>query len=89
LLIVSQAADKRDYLRNSVVYEDHKAFKLFKAVATLAASMLPVVGIIVLHQIGSMSTRLAVIAAFTAAFSLCLNLITTATVKDIFQATAT
>jgi len=30
-----------------------------------------------------------VIASFTAVFSLCLNLITTATVKDIFQATAT
>jgi len=89
VLITSQAADGRDYLRNSVVYQDDKAFKLLKAVATLMASMLPIVGIIVLYQIKEMPLRLGVIAIFTATFSLCLNLITTATVKDIFQATAT
>jgi hypothetical protein len=84
-----QAADEREYIGNSVVYQDDRVFKVLKALATVTASLLPIVGIVVLYQIQSMSIRLAVIAAFTAGFSLCLNLITTATVKDIFQATAT
>ena len=50
--------------------------------------MLPIAAIMVLNKIEDMSTRLNFIILFTGAFSLLMNGLTTATLQDIFQATA-
>ncbi|SPQ17690.1 7b5b95ba-d0a0-49c5-afdd-8d11b7609188 [Thermothielavioides terrestris] len=77
-----------DLLQNAVRYRDEGIFRVLKILTTLVASLLPVGGIAVLYTIQSMPGRLAATAAFTALFSFSLSLITTASTKDIFSATA-
>jgi len=55
--------------------------------ATLAC-VLPVASIALLYAVESMSKRLGIIAALTALFSVCLALMTSAGMADIFAATA-
>lgn len=53
-----------------------------------AASMLPVASIVILHMVKDTEARLGVIAALTAVFSLTLCYFTSASIKDVFSATA-
>jgi len=69
-------------------YSDGAIIKITNNVATLFACVLPTVAIIILYSIHSMATRLGVIAALTAGFSIALMIVTQATRVEIFTATA-
>jgi hypothetical protein len=67
----------------------HRRIALFARTFTvLIACMLPIAAIMVLNRIEDMATRLNVIVFLTGSFSLLMNGLTTATLQDIFQATA-
>lgn len=83
-----QKVDGADHLRNSIIYHDRGVLRAIRNVKTIVACMLPIVGILVLNTVKNMSARLGIIAAFTALFSTALSYLSTATVKDIFSATA-
>lgn len=57
-------------------------------ISTVLASLLPVVSIVVLYLVHSMPERLAIVAAFTAAFFIALAILTKARRVDVFAATA-
>lgn len=76
-------------LRNTIRYTNTGTFRAFRTISTIVACLLPVASIAVLNAIQSMPGRIGAIAGFTAVFSLCLSMITSATVKDIFVATTT
>jgi hypothetical protein len=75
-------------VQNSVIYREHAVSRVIRGIKTLVACMLPVVGIVVLYIVESPSTRLGVIAACTAFFSLTMSSFTSASMTDIFTATA-
>ncbi|KAK1763653.1 hypothetical protein QBC33DRAFT_548884 [Phialemonium atrogriseum] len=80
--------ETEDYLQNTVRYRDEGTFRVLKTLATLVACLLPIAGIAALYVIQDMPGRLGATAIFTALFSFSLNIITTASTKDIFGATA-
>lgn len=63
--------------------------KISGIIATILASVLPVLTIYVLNQLSSANLRLGVTAAFTAAFAFIINVFSSAKRVDIFMATAT
>lgn len=69
-------------------YSDASIIKFVNNFATLFACVLPTVAIVVLYNIHGMRTRLGVIAALTAGFSIALMIVTQATRVEIFTATA-
>jgi hypothetical protein len=69
-------------------YDDYHLQIPASIVSTVLACLMPVGSIVVLHLVKSTSTRLGIIAGFTAAFSLTLALVTRAKRVDIFAATA-
>lgn len=77
-----------DHLQNTIVYHEDGVFKLIRVSKALAACMLPIVGIVVLYIVKNMAARLGIIAGFTAIFSLTLCYFTSASIKDVFSATA-
>ncbi|KAK4150397.1 hypothetical protein C8A00DRAFT_46194 [Chaetomidium leptoderma] len=81
-------AKTSDFLHNTIRYRDEGIFRVLKALATLMASLLPVAGIAALYAIHSMPGRIGGIAVFTALFSFSLSVITSASTKDTFSATA-
>lgn len=80
--------EPEDHFRNSVVYRDDGVFKVIRVIKTLAACLMPIVGIVVLYVVQDMAARLGIIAAFTAIFAFTLCYFTPAGIKDIFSATA-
>jgi hypothetical protein len=83
-----QREEKGEHVQNSVIYREHAVSRVIRGIKTLVACMLPVVGIVVLYIVESPSTRLGVIAACTAFFSLTMSSFTSASMTDIFTATA-
>lgn len=57
-------------------------------IATMLASLLPVLSIVVLYLVHNMPARLGIIAGFTAGFSIVLSVVTSAERVDNFAATA-
>jgi hypothetical protein len=90
--LLKQAAGQADHFHNTVVYYDDGAIRVARSIVrstqALGACLLPVTGILVLHSLDDMWHRLGTIVGFTAAFSLVLVLFTSATIKDVFAATA-
>ncbi|KAH7324039.1 hypothetical protein BKA65DRAFT_406916, partial [Rhexocercosporidium sp. MPI-PUGE-AT-0058] len=77
-----------EHLRNTVLYGDSSLIRLTKLFTTVLACLLPIISIVILYIVDSMSKRLGIIGALTAAFSLCMGLVTSASMADIFAATA-
>jgi hypothetical protein len=50
--------------------------------------MLPVGSIIILYSVRDMEKRLGIMAGLTGLFSICMALLTMATLAEVFQATA-
>ena len=71
-----------------VTYPYRRIALFTRAVTVLVACMLPIAAIMVLHRVEDMSTKLYIIAFLTGTFSVSMNCITTATLPEIFQATA-
>lgn len=69
-------------------YSDRVLGRLIDVVGTMIASLFPILSIVLLYLVTKTSVRLGIIAAFTAAFSLCLSLVTQARKVEIFAATA-
>lgn len=88
MLTLGQREETASHLQNTIRYRDEGTYRVLKTLTTLVACLLPIGGIAVLYVIETMPGRLGAIAIFTALFSFSLNLITTASTKDIFAATA-
>ncbi|KAI3320413.1 hypothetical protein HD806DRAFT_506288 [Xylariaceae sp. AK1471] len=74
--------------RHTVTYS-HKTIAMFTQTFTvLIASSLPIAAIVLLYSVKNMTTRLGIIAASTGLFSISMNLLTMATLQEIFAATA-
>lgn len=69
-------------------YQDRHLEYPASVISTVLASMLPVISIVVLYLVTSMSTRLAILASFTALFSSALALIAKGRRVEVFAATA-
>jgi hypothetical protein len=54
----------------------------------LIACSLPIAAIVLLYSVKNMTTRLGIVAASTGLFSISMNLLTMATLQEIFGATA-
>ena len=90
IIPVYQQVIGKDFMNGKSLkeYSDDAIIKLTNNVATLFACLLPTVAIVVLYNIHGMATRLGVIAALTAGFSIALMIVTQATRVEIFTATA-
>jgi hypothetical protein len=77
-----------EHLSGTVIYSDAIILGLTRTITTILACMLPVASIIILYAVESVKKRLGILVAFTALFSLCLVLMTSAGMADIFAATA-
>ncbi|KAG4426053.1 hypothetical protein IFR04_000760 [Cadophora malorum] len=77
-----------EHLRNTVLYSDSSLIRITKLLTTVLACLIPVVSIIILYTVDRMSKRLGIIGAFTATFSFFIGLVTSASLADIFAATA-
>jgi hypothetical protein len=86
--VKKQREETKDFLHNTIRYRDEGVFRVLKILSTLVASLLPVASIAVLYAIQNMPARIGAVAAFTALFSFSLSVITSASTKDIFSATA-
>jgi len=72
----------------AVKYIERGILRFVSALATLIAALATITPGVVLYKIKSMHGRLGAMAAFTAAFSLVLSLLTNTKRGDIFAATA-
>ena len=68
-------------------YEDSAIQKVLDLLLIAVSSLFPIASITVLYYVSDMRIRLAIIAATTASFSLCLAFATTAKRVEIFAAT--
>jgi hypothetical protein len=75
-------------MANSVVYGDSGVTHLIRLGKAVAASLMPIVSIVILYFVKPLAARLGIIAALTAVFSLTLCHFTSASIKDVFSATA-
>ncbi|CZR55486.1 uncharacterized protein PAC_05374 [Phialocephala subalpina] len=69
-------------------YKDSVIIKILNGVATIIASLIPISSIVLLYFVSSISARLGILTGFTALFSLCLVLVTSASRVEIFAATS-
>ncbi|KAK4442964.1 hypothetical protein QBC34DRAFT_311939 [Podospora aff. communis PSN243] len=76
------------HLGQTIHYTSRSAHLILKTIATVLACLLPISGIAVLYTISSMPARLGAVAAFTALFSLSMALLTSASIQQVFSATA-
>ena len=83
-----QKPELDEYAANTVYYSETSILRFTLVVGTILACLLPVASVVLLYLVKDMSTRLGIIAAFTAAFSMALCLVTSARTVDIFTATA-
>jgi len=72
----------------AVKYSERSIPRFVSALATLIAALATITPVVVLYKIKSMHGWLGAMAAFTAAFSLVLSLLTNSKRGDIFAATA-
>jgi hypothetical protein len=75
-------------LGKTVSVPQKKILRISRILSTILSSSIPVLSIIALHFIESTGKRLAAIACFTVAFSLALEVFTTARAIDVFTAAA-
>ncbi|KAM0324608.1 hypothetical protein ACHAQA_007996 [Verticillium albo-atrum] len=80
--------DEAEHMQNTVVYRNARILAVARTFKTIVACMFPIVAIISLYFIKTLPVRLGVIGAFTLVFALVLDKATSASVKDIFSATA-
>jgi hypothetical protein len=73
---------------NTIHYSDSVLTRTGEIVGTMCASMLPILAIVILYFIQSMSRRLGAIAAFTFIFSAVLGVFSNGRRIEIFAATA-
>ncbi|KAJ8131005.1 hypothetical protein O1611_g2619 [Lasiodiplodia mahajangana] len=77
----------RDH-RHTVTYTHRSIARSTRVFTVLIACTLPITAIIILYNVHDMPTRLGIIAALTGLFSTLMSLLTTASLQDIFAATA-
>lgn len=77
-----------DFEGKYINFEGEKLYKIVSIITTVISSMLPITSIIILYFVDNIRTRLGIIAAFMATFSLTLALVTEAERVEIFAATA-
>ncbi|CRK29241.1 hypothetical protein BN1708_004917 [Verticillium longisporum] len=82
------ATDEAEHSRNAIVYQNQRIMAFARTFKTIVACMFPIVAIITLYFIKTLPVRLGVIGGFTLFFALVLDKATSASVKDIFSATA-
>ncbi|KAG9236257.1 hypothetical protein BJ875DRAFT_503479 [Amylocarpus encephaloides] len=70
-------------------YRDDAIHRFTLSITTVVASLLPVLAIIILYCVKSMSTRLGLVGLFTTIFSFSLMVFTNAKRGEIFAATST
>ncbi|KAF2741505.1 hypothetical protein EJ04DRAFT_547840 [Polyplosphaeria fusca] len=73
---------------NTVVYSQVGLERISRVMITAMASSLPILSIVVLYVINSMSKRLAMIGVFTVIFAIVLGFLTSGKPIEIFSATA-
>jgi hypothetical protein len=83
-------AEKQTNLDSSspFLYSDDVIQRLTRTLTIMIASMLPIMVTIILYIVKDTVKRLGIIAAFVALFSLALGLFTSATLYEVFSATA-
>lgn len=69
-------------------YEDTKILRITHWITSIVASLIPILSIVILYIVHSMSARLGIIASFSVLASVCLNTLTSAKRSDIFAITA-
>ncbi|KAB5532574.1 hypothetical protein GE09DRAFT_1227757 [Coniochaeta sp. 2T2.1] len=86
--VYKKDAEKQTTLENSVVYTAKGIQRLTRSFTIMLACMIPIASTLILYYVRSNGQRLGIIAGFTAFFSATLGLATTATMQEIFSATA-
>jgi hypothetical protein len=71
-----------------ITYSYRRIARFTRTVTILIASMLPIAAIMLLNSVDEMSKRLNIIACLTGLFSVSMNILTMATLPEIFAATA-
>ncbi|KAJ3566914.1 hypothetical protein NPX13_g6961 [Xylaria arbuscula] len=74
--------------RHTVTYTHRSIARFTQAFTVLIACTLPIAAIIILYFVHDMPTRLGIIATLTGLFSTSMSMLTTASLQDIFAATA-
>ncbi|KAI1168059.1 hypothetical protein F5B18DRAFT_647281 [Nemania serpens] len=74
--------------RHTVTYTHRSIARFTQAFTVLIACTLPVAAIVILYIVENMATRLGIIAILTGLFSTSMSLLTTASLQEIFAATA-
>ncbi|KAF2643692.1 hypothetical protein P280DRAFT_537296 [Massarina eburnea CBS 473.64] len=77
-----------DSVHGMIGYHDSSVFRLTAWLNGMIASVLPVVSIVCLINVGTVVSRLGVIAGFNILISICLRVFTDAKRKDVFAVTA-
>ncbi|KAI3330101.1 hypothetical protein F4824DRAFT_492444 [Ustulina deusta] len=77
----------RDH-RHKVTYTHRSIARFTQTFTVLIACTLPIAGIVVLYNVHDMAIRLGIIAALTGLFSTSMSILTTASLQEIFSATA-
>jgi hypothetical protein len=72
-----------------VLYNDRTLQKYSAHMATVVASLLPILAIVVLYCVDAMNARLGLVAVFTVVSAACLSFFTNATRGEVFIATST
>lgn len=68
--------------------DDHRIETVLYAIATVVASMLPIMSVVVLYFVQSNNVRLGLTVAFSACFAILLVCLTNAKKVEVFTATA-
>ena len=69
-------------------YSQRKVLRVARVVAMMTSSLLPIGAIFALNYVHPLWRRLALVAGFSAAFSLALGLLTRADIAPVFAASA-
>ena len=75
-----------DYRSSYVV---HIFIALWRSLGTLIASLLPILAILALYFEQNTLKRIGITVAFTSTFGICLILFTSASIREVFTASAT
>jgi hypothetical protein len=85
---VRSGLEKEAAENNLFHYSDSHLLRVIDTIATLMASMAPLVSILILYFVQNLGYRLAIVCVFTLAFSTSLSVITKARRIEIFACTA-
>jgi len=69
-------------------YDETPLRRIIHILGTVIATLLPICSIVILYFVTNASARLGIVVAFTAAFSICLTVLTQAKRVEIFAATS-